>query len=306
MRNIFIEQAIAHAEQDENMYLLTADLGFRALESFRDRFPDRFVNVGAAESNMIGLAAGMAMMGKRVCVYSIVPFVTLRCFEQIRNDICAHRFPVTLVGIGGGFNYGNQGISHNTTEDVAVMRALPNMSVFCPGDAKQAESMSDIALVHRGPSYIRLGRADLGIPLLDSEYAYGRGATVKNGSDVTILFSGNIYDVVAEVVTALEERGIGVRVISMPCIKPLDEEMIVRAAKETKGVFVIEEHSVIGGLGSAVAEVIAEADCPKVPFKRFGVPDCFPDRIGDQKFLRSICGLTSSEILQSIHSLIRL
>src|SRR5512133_2393816 len=228
MRNIFIRKLMEFAQTNDDLYVLTADLGYRALEPFRDAYPTRLINVGVAEQNMVGIAAGLAMMGKKVCVYSIVPFVTLRCFEQIRNDVCFHYFNVTFVGVGGGFSYGNQGVSHNTTEDLAVMRALPNMSVFSPGDAIEANAMSELALRHQGPAYIRLGLAGKDAPYqFPPTFAYGKATLVKAGDDIAIISTGNILDTASEVVCALERLNYRVRMISVHCVKPLDEELIL-------------------------------------------------------------------------------
>jgi transketolase len=306
MRNIFIKNLIKFARQDKDMYILTADLGFNALEPFKDEFPDRFINVGVAEANMIGIATGLAMMGKKVCVYSIVPFVTLRCFEQIRNDVCWHNFNINLIGVGGGFSYGNQGISHNTTEDIAIMRSLPNMSIFSPGDKIEAEAMANIALNHNGPTYSRLGRAgNKQIYTNDPVFKIGKGAVVKEGNDLTIISTGNIIETVIEVAESLEKLGHSVRIISMPCIKPLDKDIILRSAKETKAVFVIEEHSVIGGLGSAAAETILESNYSNIDFKRIGIADEFPDKIGSHQFLRDNYGLSVKDITTTILKYLR-
>lgn len=297
MRNIFIKNLIDYARLDKDLYVLTADLGFRAFETFREEFPNRFINVGAAEANMIGLAAGLAMMGKKVCVYSIVPFVTFRCLEQIRNSICFHNFNVNLVGVGGGFSYGSQGISHNTTEDISVMRTMPNMAVFSPGDKIEAEAIVNIALKHNGPTYLRLGKAgDKQIYFKEMEFKIGRGMIIKDGNDLTIFSAGNIIEAVVEVVELVEKLGLSIRLISMPCIKPIDRALIEKSAKETKAIFVVEEHSIIGGLGSAVSEVVLESDYSNIIFKRIGVNDKFPDKIGSHQFLRDSHGLSVKEI----------
>lgn len=297
MRNIFIKYIVEEARRDKNLYVLSADLGFNAFEPFRDEFPDRFINVGVAEANMVGVAAGLALMGKKVCAYSIVPFATLRCYEQIRDDICLHKLNVKMIGVGGGFSYGNQGVTHNTTEDIGVMRILPNMSVFCPADKIEAEAMVKIALEHDGPAYLRLGRAGTR-QIYDQvpDFVYGKGVTVKDGDDLTLISTSNILETVLDAAAALEIQGRSVRVISMPCVKPLDQELVLKAAAETEAVFVIEEHSIIGGLGSAVAEAIMESPYSDIVFKRIGVNDEFPAVIGSQQYLREQCGLSPQSI----------
>lgn len=297
MRNVFIKELVKEARRNKDLYVLSADLGFNAFEPFRDEFPDRFINVGVAEANMVGVAAGLAMMGKKVCAYSIVPFATFRCYEQIRDDVCLHALDVKMVGVGGGFSYGNQGVTHNTTEDIAVMRALPNMSVFCPGDKTEAEAMIKIALKHDGPAYLRLGRA--GTRQIYEQvpgFSYGKGVTVKEGGDVTLISTGNILETALDAAEALERQGRNVRVISMPCVKPLDIELVLKAAGETKAIFVIEEHSVIGGLGSAVAEAVLESEHSDIVFRRIGMNDKFPSVTGSQQYLRDRYGLSSDAI----------
>lgn len=301
MRGSFVKKVIEAARRDPNLYLLTADLGFRALEPFRDEFPKQFVNVGVAEANMVGVATGLALMGKRVCVYSIVPFVTFRCYEQIRNDVCWQNLDVKFVGVGGGFSYGNQGISHNVTEDLAVMRVLPNMTVFCPGDRVEAEAMSEIVLSRPGPAYLELGKS-VSQPIYKEspKFEFGRGLTVRDGSDLTFISAGNVIDTVLQAADQLEQNGLKVRILSLPCIKPLDVDLVLKAARETGAVFTFEEHSVIGGLGGAVAETLLESPHSGIVFRRFGVPDVFPDRIGSQQYLRDRHGLSVDEIVTTV------
>ena len=301
MRNIFIKNLIEAARQDPSIYLLTADLGFQALEKFESEFPERFINVGVAESNMIGIATGLALTGKKVYVYSIVPFVTLRCLEQVRNNICHNNLNVKLVGVGGGFNYGNQGISHNTIEDLAVMRVLPNMMVLCPADPVEADIIGRKIFEYAGPAYICLGKAGKK-QVYDTipEFSFGRGILVNDGKDLTIMCIGNIIDSVIAVRNNLECKGISVRIISMPCLKPFDNDIIKKAAKETKAIFTIEERSKIGGLGEAVAGVLMEAGFPGILFKMFAVSDDCHTDVGSHEYLKEKKGLGSDFITEEI------
>ncbi len=306
MRNIFIKQLIEEARRDPNLYVLTADLGFRAFEPFRDEFPEQFINVGVAEANMIGIAAGLALAGKRVCVYSIVPFVTLRCLEQIRNNICHHNLNINIIGVGGGFNYGNQGISHNIFEDLAVMRTMPNLTVFCPGDRLEAAVAVKAMINHPGPAYIRLGKA----PEKDyhqsiADYKLGDGLVIENGQDLTLISTGNIIDDLALVGEKLKTANHSVRIISFPCIKPINREQIVAAARETKAIFTIEENSIIGGLGGAVAEILMESDFSGIIFKMFALADEAHSDIGSHKYLRAKKGLAADKITDEILKKIR-
>ena len=193
MRNIFIKKLISEAEKNKNLYLLTGDLGYNAFEPFQDKFPEQFINIGVAENNMVGIGSGLALCGKKVCIYSIIPFLIFRSLEQIRNNICHNNLDVKLVGVGGGFSYGNQGISHNTTEDLAIMRSLPNMLVLSPGSRVESEVAIDAMLEHDGPAFIRLGQAPKK-EYLNSRpnYRLGDGLVVKEGVGVSLLSTGNI------------------------------------------------------------------------------------------------------------------
>lgn len=306
MRNVFIKELIEQARQDPNLYVLTGDLGFRAFEPFQEEFPDRFINVGVAEANMINVACGLALTSKRVCVYSIVPFITMRCLEQIRNNICFHNLNINIVGVGGGFSYGNQGISHISLEDLAIMRSLPNMAVLCPGDKKEAELVVKAMFSHPGPAFIRLGKAgEKQIYNQEIDFKLGDGLIVKDGSDITLISTGNIIENVLEISKELEANNISVRVLSFPCIKPINEEQIKKIAKESKAIFTVEEHGKIGGLGGAVAEIISEITSNRPLFKRFGLEDKFPDKIGNQNYLRQQNGLAVDKIVDTILNILK-
>ncbi len=307
MRNTFIRILMQAAKEDPNLVLLTGDLGYGALEEFRDNFPRRFYNAGVAEANMVGMAAGLALSGKKVCIYSIVPFVTFKVYEQLRNDICAHNLNVNIIATGGGFSYGSQGISHNTTEDLAVMRTLPNMSILIPADRQEAEVSSKITLSHAGPVYLRLGKAgQKQIHYSLPEFSLGQGILVKSGYDFTLVGIGNIMEKVLEIAENFEKYGNkSVRVISMPCLKPFDTTIIKRAAWETRAIFTIEEHSLIGGLGGAVAEVLMESGYANIIFKRFAIPDKYCFITGSQEYLRTIHGLSSEKIAGKISYLLK-
>lgn len=301
MRNVFVKNLIERARNDKDIYLLTADLGYNAFEKFREEFSDRFVNVGVSEANMIGVAAGLALTGKKVCVYSIVPFLTLRCLEYIRNNLCHQNLDVKLIGLGGGFNYGNQGCSHHTIEDIAVMRALPNMTVLCPADIVEADLAIKAMFDYPGPVYIRLGKAGKKqVYQVMPQFYFGKGILVRDGADLTLVSTSNIIDTVLEVSNNLKQKNISIRIISMPCLKPLDNDIIKKAAEETKAIFTIEEHSITGGLGSAVSDVLMEANFSDLLFKRFGLSDeCHID-IGSHEYLKEKKGLGANYITEEI------
>ncbi len=307
MRTAFFRTLLDLAAQDERIHLVVADIGFGAVEPFAERYPDRFLNVGVAEQNMIGISAGLALSGKVVFAYSISNFPTLRCLEQIRNDVCYHNASVKVVAVGGGFTYGALGMSHHVTEDIAILRALPNMTVVAPGDPVETEYATRALAAYQGPCYLRLGRA--GEPVIHKQgidFQLGKAIEVRPGSDLTLISTGGLLEIAVQAAEALEACGAQVRVLSMPTVKPLDQEAVLAAARETPAIATLEEHSVLGGLGGAVAEVLAESLAEKVLFKRLGLPSVFSSHIGDQNYLRAAYGLSKSGIVESLKSLLDL
>ncbi len=300
MRNTFVNSLHKLAEKDKRIALLTGDLGFSVLEKFRQAFPGRFFNMGIAEANMIGAASGMALCGMKPYVYSIVPFATMRCYEQIRNDLCYQNTDVKIIGVGGGLAYGILGPTHHSREDIAIMRALPNMAVVCPGDITETELLTKQSLEIKGPLYMRLGKGnDPRVHENKPDVKIGKGLLVKDGGDVTIISTGNILKNVMLSSEQLSGRGINARVISMHTVKPLDREIIAKAAEETKAIFAVEEHSIIGGLGSAVAEFLSEREL-KPLFRRIGLRDSFEEIVGDSEYLRRRNSLNPEAITEFI------
>lgn len=297
MRQAFINTLMELAERDDSIYLLTGDAGFTILERFRDRFPGRYYNVGIAEAAMIGLAAGLAMSGKTVFVYSIVPFVTMRCFEQVRVDLCYQNLPVKLVGVGQGVTYGTAGATHHAIEDIAVMRALPNMTVICPGGPIETKKAVAASLNLTGPCYIRLGKS--GEPTVhqseDIDFAIGRGIRVRKGVGVALVATSNMVPTAVAAADLLEKEGWKPEVISMHTVKPIDRELLAETARRCPLIATLEEHNLIGGLGSAVAEVIL-ADNLHARLITFGIPDTYAPVAGSQEYLRELFGLTPSQI----------
>jgi len=301
MRTAFIETLCELAEQDERIWLLTGDLGYSVLERFANRFPRRFINVGVAEQNMTGLAAGLSFCDKIVFTYSIANFPTLRCLEQIRNDVCYHNLNVKIVAVGGGFAYGAQGMTHHATEDLAIMRALPNMTVVAPGDPVETRLATRAIVNWRGPCYLRLGKA--GEPVVHQTppaFTIGKAITVREGSSVTLISTGGMLHNVIQAAELLEQQRIQARVLSMHTLKPLDREAVLTAARETGSIVTIEEHGVTGGLGSAVAEVLAEEKNLQVPLLRFGVADDVHKMVGSQDFLLKKSGLSVHDLVGGI------
>ncbi len=257
MRTAFIETLCELAAADERIVLVCGDLGYSVLEVFARRFPDRYLNAGVAEANMTGVAAGLAMTGRVVFTYSIANFPVIRCLEQVRNDVCYHGLDVKIVAVGGGLAYGPQGYTHHGVEDLAVMRVLPGMTVVAPGDPVEARLATRAVVRQAGPCYLRLGKAgETVVHQSEPPFAIGRAIPMRDGSDVTLISTGGVLALVAGAADALGRQGIRARVLSMPCVAPLDQEAVERAAAETPLVVTVEEHGA-GGLASAVAEVLA-------------------------------------------------
>lgn len=296
MRSTFINTLTNMARNDDRIFLITPDLGFSVLEQFQSEFPDRFLNVGIAEQNAVGVAAGLALSGKIVYVYSIIPFVTMRCFEQVRVDVAYMNTNVKLIGVGAGFSYGPQGATHHSIEDISIMRSLPNMTVCCPGDPIEVKCLVEESYNHYGPFYIRLGKN--GEPKIHSENAQitiGKAVKVKSGHDLAIITTSNTLELGKKWVYDLESKGKSVTLISMPTIKPFDSQTILDLIHQETPIITLEEHSIIGGLGTAVAEVIAESG-RGIKFKRIAIPDDYSHTVGSQNYLREKYGLIQHEI----------
>ena len=281
--------------------LLTGDLGFKIFDEFRQRFPAQFINAGIAESNMMGVAAGLSFEGKIPFVYSIATFLTMRPFEHIRNDICFHHTNVKLIGVGGGFSYGPNGASHHALNDIALMRLLPEMTVMAPGDPMEAACAVDAAFQHRGPVYIRLGRGqDDPVHGGAIDFALGRAIVMREGKDVGIICGGLMLKTAVEAADQMQKRGVSVRLVSMPTIKPLDAAAIAATLTQCAKIFIIEEHSLIGGLGSAVLECANSLGLSGQNITRIGIPDATVHETGSQEYLRQKTGLSMDQIVQKI------
>lgn len=301
MRTSFIQTLMNLAKVDERIFLIVGDLGYSVVEPFAKEFPKRFVNVGVAEQNMTGIAAGLALCGKIVFTYSIANFPTLRCLEQIRNDACYHNANVKIVAVGGGLAYAALGMTHHGTEDMAIMRALPNMTVVAPGDPVESALATRAIVEHSGPCYLRLGKT--GEPTIHHtvpNFQIGKAITVRDGDDVTLIAIGGILYNAVRAAEQLAQQGIQARVVSMHTLKPLDAEVVLAAAQETGAIITIEEHSIIGGLGSAVAEVLAELNHSSIFFKRLGIKDEFCSQVGSREYLMESYSLSVEGIVKSL------
>lgn len=300
MRDTFVNAVLEQARQDRNIEIITGDLGFGVLRPFWEELPDQFLNAGIAEQNMTAVAAGMALEGKTVFTYSIGNFPTLRCLEQIRNDCAYYGANVKIVCVGGGFVYGSLGMSHHATEDLAVMRSLPNVTVFAPADKLEAAAVAKAAAELEGTCYIRLGRGgEKNVRENLPEFHVGKAIPVQQGSTVAILSTGGIYEEVELARTILEDQGISPTIYTFPTVKPLDRETVLACAAEHSLIVTVEEHNVVGGFGSAVAEVLAEAP-GKARLMKLGISDEYCHKVGDQRCLRREYGLGGEQMAEAI------
>jgi transketolase len=296
MRTAFIEALLEAAEHDPRVWLVCGDLGYSVLEPFADRFPERYLNAGVSEQNMTGVAAGLALSGNIVFTYSIANFPTLRPLEQIRNDVCYHRANVKIVSVGGGLSYGGQGYTHH-----GMMRLLPEMTVIAPGDPREARAAVHALIALDGPGYLRLGKA--GEPLVHEHpirFEIGRAIEIRPGADVAVLAIGSVVAMAADVVREAAASGIDCRLLSVHTLAPLDREAVVRAARETGGLVIVEEHGP-GALATCVSEVLAEEGIA-VPFERVGLPKRALRVAGSQYYLREQGGLSAAAVLASIRA----
>lgn len=297
MRDSFVRSLLELAKEDKNIELVTGDLGFGVLRPFWEALPDQFINAGIAEQNMTSMAAGMALEGKTVFVYSIGNFPTMRCLEQIRNDCAYHGANVKIVCVGGGFVYGSLGMSHHATEDISVMRSLPGVTVFSPADKVEAAEVAKAAVACPGTCYIRLGRG--GEPVVREKienFEVGKAIPVQQGSRVAIFSTGGIYQEVALAVKLLVRDGIEPAVYTFPTIMPMDEKTVLECARECELIVTCEEHNIQGGLGTAVAEVLAEQPGTKARLLRIGMENAYCSVVGNQEHLRKIYGMNGEQI----------
>jgi len=295
MKKAFIEQLVEMARKDKDIYLISGELGFNLVEPFQKEFPDRFINAGIAEQNMIGVAAGLALSGKKVFVYSIIPFLTMRAFEQIRNDLCYQKLNVVLVGYGAGFTYGTAGSSHHALCDISIMRSLPNMTVLSPYDVNQTKMCVKNSLKEKGPVYIRLGKA--GTMMEHHEYGIPKEICLDN-SKIVIISTGQISDECMDVQTTLNSQGHNIDFVMIHKLKPLSTHFLKKYI-DYDYIITVEEHNIIGGLGSIIAEILAEIDC-NAKLIRFGVNDEFAHKIGSQKYLRNKYKLDHESLLKEV------
>lgn len=305
MRDTFVRTLVELAKEDKNIELITGDLGFGVLKPFWETVPDQFTNAGIAEQNMTTVAAGMALEGKTVFTYSIGNFPTLRCLEQIRNDCAYHNANVKVVCIGGGFVYGSLGMSHQATEDLAILRALPDVVVMAPADLVEAEECTKALAAYPGTAYLRLGRGgEKRIHDHIENFQIGKAIKVRDGRRIAIFSTGAIFEEVNAAYQVLIGKGYDPAVYTFPTVKPIDQDVIEECAREFEVIVTCEEHNIIGGFGSAVAEIMAEMKEKKAYLLRIGLNDEYSIKVGNQNYLRQQYGMDSKSIVEKIEDTI--
>ncbi len=301
MRNAFASEITKLAAQDERVVLLSGDIGNRLFDDFKAKQANRFLNCGVAEANMMGMAAGLGLSGFRPVVYTINSFLTTRCFEQIRDDVCYHNVPVVLVGVGAGLGYASLGPTHHSCEDVAILRALPNMTVLCPADPVETRVALRAALQQSGPVFIRLGKkGEEVVHQQEPRFQIGDALAIDEGKDVCLLSTGVVLPMVRQAAQELKKVGVNAKVFSVPTVKPLNETFLKTLAESFAVVATVEEHSRIGGFGSAVAEWWADNNPKKARLLRFGTNDMFMHEASTLEYAREKLGLSVEKIVKDM------
>ncbi len=301
MRNAFAKVVCAIAEQDPSVVLLSGDIGNRLFDDFKARCPGRFFNCGVAEANMMSMAAGMASCGLRPVVYTITPFLTYRCMEQIRDDVCYHNQRVVIVGTGSGLSYASLGTTHHSCEEMGMLRLLPGLSVLAPADAFEVEMTLAAALKHDGPVYIRIGKkGEPTVHAAANPWSIGDTVSMREGTDVALLSTGTLLQESLHTADLLRNSGLTTTVLSMPTVKPLNTSMLSDVFSRHRLVATVEEHSILGGLGGSVAEWLSDQPRSVAALLRIGTPDAFLHRNGEQEHAREVLGLTPASMADRI------
>jgi transketolase len=305
MRDVFVRQLLTYARSNQKIILITGDLGFGVLDEYSKKIPNQFINAGVAEQNMTGIATGLALEGHNVFTYSIANFPTLRCLEQIRNDVLYHNANVNIVAIGGGFSYGQLGMSHHATEDIAIMRALPELRIFAPCDETETEHLVAQMIEEPAPSYLRLDKSVVKVKGLEN-FSKGKLRLMVQGKEVAIVGYGGIVDEAIIAAEQLQTSDISCSVYSAHTIKPFDAKSLIELAKRYNAVITIEEHVSTGGLGSLAADIFMSAETKPKFFDRIYLPDAFSTIVGSQGYLRKYNGLDAQSICHRVYKLLGL
>ena len=306
MRKACLDQVYQLAKADTRVVFIGSDLGAGTLDNFKKEMPDRFLMEGVSEANIIGIAAGLALEGHIVYVNTIATFLTRRCFEQVVLDLGLHNVNVRLIANGGGVVYAPLGPTHLAIDDIAIMRAVPNMTIVAPSDAEEMTRLMAQTVEHKGPMYIRLGKG--GDPVVsrpEHPFTIGKAITMTSGGDVLLVTTGITLKIGLEAAEALKAGGVGATVLHMHTVKPLDTEALLSHASRARAIVTIEEHTIMGGLGGAVAEVLAEAGALAAKrFRRIGLPDVFPHGYGSQASMMQHYGITTEQTVATVNELL--
>jgi transketolase len=307
MRKVALDMVYELAKKDPRVFFIGSDLGAGTLAKFKAEMPDRYFMEGVSEANLIGMAAGLALEGKIPYFNTIGTFITRRCFDQIAIDLCLHNVPVRLLSSGGGMVYAPLGPTHLAIEDIAILRALPNMTIVAPADAEEMRRLMLETLDYPGPIYIRIAKGnDPIVTRPEPAFKIGKAYVMKPGTDALLVTTGITLKRALDAAAELDRGGINTQVLHMPTIKPFDLPAFLEAASRPKVVVTIEEHTILGGLGSAAAEAVAEAGfSPAKKFKRIGIPDVFPDKYGSQDSLLERYSITSRELVATVTRLLK-
>jgi transketolase len=304
MRQTCLELVYELAKKDSRIFFIGSDLGLGTLKQFKAEMPERFFMEGVSEANLIGMSAGLALEGKIVYANTIATFITRRCFEQVCLDMCLHNVNVRIIGNGGGLVYAPLGPTHLATEDIAILRSLPHMTVLAPADATEMRRMMPLTVDHQGPIYIRLAKGGDPIVTNDEPFVIGKVFPMRSGTDALLISTGVMLKRCLDAAESLHACGIEAAVLHCPTVKPLDQAAIRRYAAQAPVIVTVEEHTIVGGLGSAIAEIIAEAGFPTAKrFRRIGIPDTFPDQYGSQDSLLARYDITAANIAATVKAL---
>ncbi|WP_072622910.1 transketolase family protein [Spirulina major] len=301
MRNAFAKAVTELATQNPDLVLLAGDIGNRMFDGFKSQYPTRFYNCGVAEAGMTGIAAGLAASGLQPITYTITPFNTLRCLEQIRDDVCYPDLPVILVGTGAGLSYANLGATHHSMDDIAALRILPNMHVICPGDPVEVGLAVTAALELKRPTYIRIGKK--GEPVIHHQpptFHIGQGIVLQEGTDIALVSVGNVLPIAMESAQILTEKGLSIGLVSLHTVKPLDYNLLTDLFNRYHQIVVVEEHGLAGGAGSAILEWGCTQGVDLRKLRCFAGPDRFLSACGNQQQARAAIGLDPASIIQSL------
>ena len=305
MRQLCLDTVYELAKKDRRIFFIGSDLGFGTLQKFKEEMPERFLMEGVNEANIVGMAAGLALEGKIVYVNTIATFLSRRCFEQIVLDLCLHNVNVRLIANGGGVVYAPLGPTHLAIDDIGILRTIPRMTIVAPADEAEMGRLMPETVDYRGPIYIRLGKGNEPILTTDEiPFQIGKAIPMREGTDALIITTGVTLKAALDAAANLSKQGLEAAVLHVHTVKPLDSDAILKYAADVPVIVTIEEHTLMGGLGSAVAELVAEANFnPAKRFKRIGIPDVFPEQYGSQESLMGLYGITAEKLAATVATL---